>query len=217
LENNIDLIKYVIKNFLVDKGIEIIFVEDDEVIDCENLYYCNAIGFLCDHSTFIHPAGTCISEYGAKAVYRISSSIWKSVKDTAPKKLYIGRGGGRNLFNATIVENYFIQKGFEIVHPHLMTLEEKINIFGNASHICGPASSGFANFIFAKNKVKILTFFNAARCFDPFLSGLIYGGSFNHELIVLTGHEEVNNNVNNSYLIDMDRIISCCNDVKYFD
>jgi len=217
LENNKDLINLAIENILQDKDVELIFVDDDETIECSVLYYCNAVGYLCDHSTYIHPAGTCISEYGAKAIHQFSSSLWKSIKSTPQRKIYIGRGKGRNLFNATQVENYFIQNGFEIVHPHLMTLKEKIDVFGNASHICGPASSGFANFIFAKNKVKILAFFNFARCFDPFLSGIIYGGEFKHDLLVLTGHEEVNTNVNNSYYIELEKIVACCNETDYFN
>lgn len=215
LENNKDLVLFVMYKINTNKEFEIVFVDDDEIIECSKLYYCNAIGYLCDHSTYVHPASACISDYGAKAVQKVSSRIWSTVKISQPRRLYIGRGAGRNLFNAAEVEKYFIQNGFEIVHPHLMTLEEKIQTFGNASHICGPVSSGFANMIFCKNKVKILGFFNFSRCFDPFISGLSFAGGFNHEILFITGHEEVNINLNNSYLIELDKIITCCEKTRY--
>jgi hypothetical protein len=217
LDNNKDLIIFVLNNINAKNDVEIVYVEDDEIIECTKLYYCNAVGFLCDHSTYVHPASSCISSFGAKAVHAVASKIWSTVKVSQPKKLYIGRGAGRNLFNASEVEKYFIDKGFEIVHPHLMSLDEKINTFGNATHICGPVSSGFANIIFCKEKVKVLGFFNFARCFDPFISGLSYAGGFNHEIMFITGYEDVNDNINNSYLIELKRIIECCREVKYFD
>jgi hypothetical protein len=217
LENNKDLILFTIKNVIANTQLEIVYVDDDEVIECTKLYYCNSIGYLCDHTTYLHPASSCISIYGAKAVQKVSNRIWSTIKTARPRKLYIGRGAGRNLYNATEVEKYFIENGFEIVHPHLMTLEEKIITFGNASHICGPVASGFANMIFCKNKVKILGFFNFARCFDPFISGLSFAGGFNHEILFITGHEEVNNNINNSYLIELDKIISICKETQYMD
>lgn len=217
LENNKDLIIFVLKNINTKNEVEIVYVEDDEVIECANLYYVNAIGFLCDHSTYVHPTSSSISNFGAKAVQRVASKIWSTVLISKPRKLYIGRSAGRNLFNAILVEKYFVDNGFEIVHPHLMSLDEKINTFGNATHICGPVSSGFANMIFCKDKVKILGFINFSRCFDPIFSGLCYAGGFKHDVMYLTGHEEVNNNVNNSYLIELDKIISCCQDIKYFD
>ena len=193
------------------------YIGEDEVIECAKLYYCNAIGYLCDHSTYVHPASIFISDFGVKAIQKVSSRIYPLIKVSQPRKLYIGRGVGRNLFNATEVEKYFISNGFEIVHPHLMTLEEKINIFGNASHICGPISSGFANIIFCRNKIKVLGFVNFARCFDPILGGLSYAGGLNHVVLMITGHEEVNNNINNSYLIELEKIVECCQEVSFLE
>ena len=71
--------------------------------------------------------------------------------------------------------------------------------------------------IFCKEKVKVLGFFNFARCFDPFISGLCYAGGFKHDVMFLTGYEEVSNDINNSYLIGLDKIISCCQEIKYLD
>ena len=69
--------------------------------------------------------------------------------------------------------------------------------------------------IFCKSKVKVLGFFIFARFFDPFISGLSFAGGFNHEILFITGHEEVNINLNNSYLIELDKIITCCEKTRY--
>lgn len=217
LDNSKDLISFVIDNISNNKELEVVYVDDDEVIECAKLYYCNAIGYLCDHSTYLHPASIFVSDFGAKAIQKVSSRIYPLIKIAQPRKLYIGRGAGRNLYNATEVENYFILNGFEIVHPHLMTLEEKIDVFGNASHICGPGSSGFINIIFCKNKIKVLAFINFARCFDPILNGLACASGLNHEILFITGHEEVNLNINNSYLIELDKIIACCKEFSFLE
>ena len=217
LQNNKDLIELLLNERFDSNEVELIYVSDEEVIKCAKLYYCSAIGFLCDHSTYVHPASSCISSFGAKAIHGVAEILWAKVGVSEPKKIYIGRGAGRNLFNAAEVEKYFIRNGFEIVYPHLLSLQEKINVFGNATHICGPVSSGFANIIFSREQVKVLGFFNFARCFDPFISGLNYAGGFGHQITFLTGYEDVNYNINNSYFIELDRIIECCEEIKFFD
>ena len=133
------------------------------------------------------------------------------------KKIYIGRGPSRNLTNAPEIEEYFEANGFEIIYPHLLSLNEKIEIFGNATHICGPVSSGFANFIFCKNKIKVLGFFNYARSFDPFISGLNYAGDLGHDILFVTGYEPPSPLINNSYYIDLDTVKSACKEILFLD
>jgi len=217
LQNNKDLIYFTIENLISKIKIEIIYVDDDETIECSQLYHCSDINYLCDHTKYMSPASSCISIYGAKAIHEVANRIWLNINNTNLRKLYIGRGSGRNLINASEVEDYFLYNGFEIIHPHLMTLEEKINIFGNASHIVGPVSSGFANFIFSKNKIKILGFSNFTRAFDTFISGLNSSGNFNHELMVITGDEEVSSDINNSFYIELKKIKIYCEQANYFD
>jgi hypothetical protein len=139
LENNKELVLFVLKNINTKNEVEVVYVKDDEIIECANLYHCNSIGFLCDHSTYIHPASACISIYGAKAVRTVANKIWSTVKVSKSRKLYIGRGAGRNLFNASEVEKYFIDNGFEIVHPHLMgwegVMDRKGSCEGSCTHV----------------------------------------------------------------------------------
>lgn len=215
--HHLEIIELYLSINLPDVKIQIKEVEDDNVIHCKKLYYCNTINYLNDHAYIIHPADTCISKYGSKVIASFLKPLHLKVIKSEPKKIYIGRGSSRNLTNALEVESYFKSNGFKIVYPHLLSLSEKIQIFGNATHICGPVSSGFANFIFCKNKVKILGFFNYARSFDPFISGLNYAGELGHEILFITGYEPPSPLINNSYFIELDDIKLACNEIDFLN
>jgi hypothetical protein len=198
-----------------NKKIQIKLVEDNTLVHCKKLYYCNTISFLSDSAYIIHPASACISKYGSEVTADFLKFLHARVPISKSKKIYIGRGPSRNLTNAPEIEEYFKAEGFEIIYPHLLSLEEKIDIFGNATHICGPVSSGFTNFIFCKNKVKILGFFNYARAFDPFISGLNYAGNLGHDILIITGYEPPSPLINNSYYIDLDSVKSACKELSF--
>lgn len=212
-----EMINLFLESHSLHRKIQIESVEDDVAIHCERLFYCNAIGFLSDSGLLVSPASASISKYGSEVTADFLKFLHGKVPESLPRKIYIGRGKERNNTNAIEVDDYFAGKGFETIYPHLLTLSEKIEIFGNATHICGPISSGFANLVFCKNKVKILGFFNYARAFDPFISGLNHAGNLGHEIMFVTGYEPPSHNVNNSYYIDIDRVIAACNEMSYFD
>jgi len=212
-----EMVDLFLEAHFLDKKIQIKCVEDDVVVKCERLFYCNAIGFLADNALIVSPASSCISKYGSEVTAEFLKFLHGRVPDSRSRKIYIGRGAGRNLTNSDEVEDYFKAKGFEIVYPHLISLTEKIEIFGNASHICGPVSSGFTNFIFCKNKVKILGFFNYARAFDPFISGLNHAGKLGHEILFVTGYEPPSTGINNSYYIGLEKVIAACEEISYLD
>jgi hypothetical protein len=216
--HHLALLDFVLKDNPYRSYLQIILVDTDEEIECEDLYYCNDIGYLCDHSLYMHPADTCISRYGSKLIASVSHKLnQKVIPSSKPKRIYIGRGPVRNLTNSNEVEAFFVSNGFEIVHPHLLSFEEKINLFGNASHICGAVSSGFANLIFSNKSVKVLGFFNFARCFDPFIEGLNYAGDLGHSIKFLTGYESPSLDLNASFYIPLSRIQECCDSINYFE
>jgi capsular polysaccharide biosynthesis protein len=214
--HNYETIHVVLARLGVQDNTTLTTIDADEIVQCESLYYVSNPSFLCDHSTYVHPSSACISRYTANAVKELSEELWQRVKPGPKRKIYIGRGKGRNLDNAAEVEQYFQSQGFEIVYPHLLSFDEKIQMFGNCTHIAGPISSGFVNFIFAANKVKILGFFNYCRAFDPFLSSVLEAGRYAHSLDIMTGTEIVNTNLNNSYHIPLNEITKWCNDNCYF-
>jgi hypothetical protein len=212
-----EMIDLFLEAHFIDRKIQIKCVEDDVVVHCERLFYCNAVGFLSDSGMLVSPASSSISKYGSEVTAGFLKFLHGRVPSSRPRKIYIGRGGGRNNTNAVEVEAYFQAKGFETVYPHLLSLTEKIEIFGNATHICGPVSSGFTNMIFSRNKVKILGFFNYARAFDPFISGLNHAGKLGHEIMFVTGYEPASHYINNSYYIGLDKVLAACDEMSYLD
>jgi len=212
-----EMVDLFLESHFLEKKIQVKCVDDNVVVNCEKLYYCNAIGFLSDHGLIVSPAGTCISKYGSEVTANFLRFLHAKVPISSPRKIYIGRGSGRNLTNSDEVEKFFESKGFETIYPHLISLSEKIEIFGNASHICGPVSSGFTNFIFCKNKVKILGFFNYARAFDPLISGLNHAGKLGHEILFVTGYEPPSTVINNSYYIGLEKVIAACEEISFLD
>jgi len=214
-ENIKDLIKHLLERRGL-KSIKVVYAEKDTTYKIKNLYHCTNFGFLNDDSKYVHPTGVIVSSLGSRILNSINielSSLF--VKKNIKEKIFIARGEGRNLYNYDEVEAYFRSLGYLIIHPHSLSLEQKIQVFGNASHIVGPLSSGFANIIFATSSVKVLSFVNYARSFDPFISGLSHAGDLKHEVIHLTGKENVVADINNSYYISLDLIKSVVNHYRF--
>ena len=223
LDNHKDLIKIFIENYNLSDVVNVKYVARNQQVRCKELIHCNSIGFIADHTKYFHPATTCISKFGAMAIREFMSPIWKTVVDDRSRKIYIGRGAKRNVYHSTDVENYFMCHGFEIVYPHLLSLNEKIQVFGNATHICGPVSSGFMNMIFCKRPIKILGLFNYSRSLDPFISGVIDHAGLDHSVLFITGidvdengNQVINNELYNSFDIPLSKISRICEEIDYF-
>jgi capsular polysaccharide biosynthesis protein len=130
------------------------------------------------------------------------------IKDTAQlpfRKLYIGRYGYRNMLNNAEVEQYFVSQGFEVIHPDLFTLKEKVKIFREAAIIVGPGSSGFTNIIFCKQGTKALVFTNFQRISDCGINTL--AEYFGIDLLVVIGYDK-NDSIHSSYFVPLDKIKS---------
>ena len=78
---------------------------------------------------------------------------------TGGRKLYVSRSRfkkGRTFKNALAIENYFLQKGWEVLHPELLTLGEQAEIFAEANLIVGDDGSGLHNSIFSPPDTWVL-------------------------------------------------------------
>jgi len=73
-------------------------------------------------------------------------------------------------------------------------------LFKNAKYIVGPASSGFSNIIFSSPQEKVLTFVNATRHGDMFLTKIAQQKRISLEVIV--GSELNPSQENSNYFID---------------
>lgn len=75
------------------------------------------------------------------------------------EKIYVSRrkfGGNRHLTNEKEIEGIFSDHGFEIIHPQQMTIEDQVNVFGNAKVIAGPSGTAMYNLVFGRKKQRAI-------------------------------------------------------------
>jgi hypothetical protein len=78
---------------------------------------------------------------------------------TLRRRIYVSRSRfkkGRTFNNALAIESYFLQAGWDVLHPELLTLSEQAQIFSEASVIVGDDGSGLHNSIFSPPDTKVL-------------------------------------------------------------
>jgi hypothetical protein len=209
-----------IKNIIFDLlkkigNFKIEFVSKNEIVICEKLYYCSAPSFIADHALYLQPTDTHITQYSKDKIYELMGFYNNKFNQEDSCKIYIARRGVRNLKNYEEVENYFFSKGYKIIYPHKLDFNEKIRLFSNASHICGPFSSGFANLIFCKPEVKVLVFCNYSRIVDGYVSAF-EGEPFNLNVTYLSGYEDISADPHNSYTITLKLISEAADKLGFF-
>lgn len=80
-------------------------------------------------------------------------------KGSTPEKIYVSRSrfqGQRQLLNEKEVEEFFANKGYSIIYPEALTVDEQVNVFGNARFIVGASGSAMYNLVFGRRKEKVL-------------------------------------------------------------
>lgn len=213
---NIDShILYLIKHELKDyPHINILQVDLDTEIVCDNLYQVVLGTFLADDGYFPTPFSVQISNstinfWNKKAIELVPQNSKKF------RKLFIGRIGDRNLNNYNEILNYFIDKGFIEIFPHLLNIEEKIKVFNEAKYVVGPYSTGFFNTIYSQHGVKILAFINSYRYLDTYFTK--FNNLKNHEFWFMTGKDDHIKTMNSNFEINLQNIISFICDKNFLD
>lgn len=201
IDNQIkDLIRIISDGICVK---EIIEIDEQEIAACNKLYYCSSPSFIADHTDYIQPYDTHISDWALSKIKLLSSApCFNKFISESPKKLFIGRHGNRNLKNYSQVYEFFIQNGYEVIYPHELSLTDKASLFYNATHICGPLSSGFGNVIYCRTGTKVLAFANIARIMDTYVSDLCN----NLEFTLVTGDEDLPAGPHQNYEIPLQKI-----------
>lgn len=78
--------------------------------------------------------------------------------------LYVERNSlTRNLTNAREVRNWFIDRGWDVVEPGAMPLDEQIRLFGEARAVAGPHGAAMTNLLWAAPGTRILEFMPSRR------------------------------------------------------
>lgn len=121
---------------------------------------------LSDFSIF-HPV---FSDY----VEWICGKIGICRKKEGIKKIFIQRTDNnklRTLVNRKEIERIAQENGYELINPNILSVTEQIEIFWDATHICGEYGSGLHSSIFSRRQPIIVAL--RGNSFDP---GFIQNG-----------------------------------------
>ena len=139
---------------------DLVFINDKT--NYSNLYVSTSFTHGLDSNLVISNQG--------KKIFQMISEKTKSNTET-PKKIYVSRRSWvhndfsnigtnytqrRKLISEDKIVDILQNNGFTEVFPELMPLDEKINLFRNATHIVGPIGGGLVNCLFSTKKTNLL-------------------------------------------------------------
>lgn len=198
-------------------GVTIRNVKPNNLVFCAKLYYCTSPSFIADHSEFLHPSFVGIREYAKRVIFNYANKIVRDLNKSQSKKLFISRNTGRNINNYEEIEEFFTSCGFEVVHPHLLSFEEKFSLFAQASHVAGPGSSGFLNLIFCQRGTKALVFSNYSRTLDLYPDLFMDHRFFGIEFFVHLGVDKYSGIPHSDYYVDLGELKSHLDEISYLE
>ena len=205
----VEVIKRVVSGY---SFVRINVVPQDVEIFCSSLYYVSNDTFIGDMGSIQTPLNILISDSSAKYLHEFGQKAVQNFKlNSKSVRIFIGRNGKRNLSNYTGSLNFFKKMGFIEVFPHLLSYQEKIELFANAEYVVGPLSSGFTNIIYCRNLKGVMMLVNASRHTDMFLAKL--ANSMSVPAYFVLGKEVVSGDADSDYTINMNDIAAC---LKHF-
>lgn len=195
-----------IYDYLNGTNVKIIIAENDTYYCCENLMHIPSAMDLANDGHVVLPYYYNYSKENLQGIRDVLIRPYENryINNGHSDKIYlVRRNVGRTLVNWPEVEQWFLGKGFELVEPHKLSLEEKVAIFENARIVCGPGSSAFVNIIWCKENTKILTFSNYPRLIDPGIGALV---RLKKSKCMYVSGIDINAGPHASYMIPISRI-----------
>jgi capsular polysaccharide biosynthesis protein len=122
-------------------------------VDNSEFTYLNAKNFI--------PINGADLETGVPLLYNYLLSKYNLVTETPNKKIYISRKSYSSpdlrVDDEEILENYFIEKGFQIVYPEdITTFKEQFELFNSCSTLVALSGSGLTSLIFMQENQKVI-------------------------------------------------------------
>ena len=204
-------LKEVLDSFIEKlKNVKVQTLLSNQMARCEELIYMESATQMIDHEKYVSYSDMIIPKKIALTIKEnlvtpFITRFYSKELITNPK-LYIRRKNAiyRNILNVDELEEFFINEGFTIIEPHLLSFSEKVNLFHNADFIAGPNSAGFSNLIFSQPKTKVLMFSNLQRAFEPYLS--FFDQHFDLNFLTVTGNDEDAADSHSSFYIPMEKV-----------
>lgn len=176
-------------------------------VRCDKLYYMSDAAIITKHGAYVMPYDIVIPQVTRDILYHyLVNPLVEKVKNNPirhDKLFLVRRGAMRAMTNWQEVESYFVKQGFYPVEPHLLTLEEKVDLFYHSKVIVGPHSSAWTNMVFA-DKVKMLMITPICRTIDMYLGYFINDKDVS--LVQVTGRDLSARDIHTAYTVSLDRI-----------
>ena len=145
-------------------------------VDNSEFTYLNAKNFI--------PINGVDIEVGVPLLYNYLLNKYNMVPETPNKKIYISRKNYSSpdirVDNEEILENYFIEKGFEIVYPEdITTFKEQFELFNSCSTLAALSGSGLTSLIFMQENQKVIEILTEVMVghtiSDKLIVNIVYG------------------------------------------
>lgn len=189
---------------------EIRYVPFNCAIHCSYLLHVDNTAFISDFDAITTNSDTVIPEFVASFLKKSICDKYDVNENEKYSKLFITRHSSfRNITNYCEVEKFFENKGYYLLDPGKVSLEEKVEAFKNASLIVGPSSSGLSNLIFC-NRAKVLRMSNSQRINDGYFPFILE--NWDVDGICLIGKDSDAKDSHCSYTIDMDELRKVCSE-----
>jgi capsular polysaccharide biosynthesis protein len=105
----------------------------------------------------IRPTDCVFSPHGLDLVRTAATRLTPPAVNEAPLFLYLRRNSSsRRFINQSEVEQVFRARGFQIVVPEDLSVQQQIELFSRAKVIAGPSGAAIANLVFAPRGCQIL-------------------------------------------------------------
>lgn len=201
-----DHIKQIIHDYLDDyQNVKIVEMNDKYDYLCDTLFYIPSFSNATDHSTYCMAIDFLIPQNVIDVLNKhlVRKYVDESKGDNRNKKIYLARRGYyRCAENWLEIESYFRDKGFDVIEPHRLSLEEKISVFYNASIIVGPYSSAFTNLLFSKD-AKVLIISPLMRSTETYYYTIAHNNKLN--ILNVTGIDK-EMNIHTNYRVSIEKI-----------
>jgi capsular polysaccharide biosynthesis protein len=122
-------------------------------IDNSEVEYINAKNFI--------PINGADIENGIASLYNYLIDKYNIATETPNKKIYLSRknypSNDIRIDDEEALENYFIEKGFEVIYPEsIPTFKEQFELFNSCSTLAGLSGSGLTSLIFMQENQEVI-------------------------------------------------------------
>ncbi len=122
-------------------------------VNSSEFEYINAKNFIPINGTDIHN--------GIRLLYDYLTNKYNTSKETPNKKIYISRKNYSSqdirIDDETALENYFTEKGFQVVYPEdIPTFKEQFELFNSCSTLAALTGSGLTSLIFMQKNQQVI-------------------------------------------------------------